>query len=87
MDTSSNQFIKFLGANFPKQDLHVMEVKNEQDLHIGYYFWQGGEKVHELQLIRSMRLEIGLDALEIRQMCADAKVIRLSFDNDDIVIV
>jgi hypothetical protein len=75
---------KYLTNNCFGQDVHLVQVKDERDVHLGYYFWEGGKKVHELQLIRDMRLVIGLDPTDIRQMLAEAKLIKVSIEDETV---
>ena len=79
--------VEFLGKNFPKQDVHVVQSNDGWNTHLGYYFWEGGHKKHELQLIRDLRLSVGLDPLEIRQMCAEAKLVKVIINDKTISLV
>ena len=76
--------ITFLKATQPNVDVHVVQDRDGFLDHVGYYFWENGPKHHTLQLIRDMRLEIGLEPMDIRKMLAEAKQVKVIIDGEDV---
>lgn len=85
-ERTAMDMITFLKTHAPNVDVHVVEDQGGFLAHVGYYFWENGPKHHALQLIRDMRLEIGLDPMDIRQMCAEAMVLKVVIDGESVNI-
>jgi hypothetical protein len=78
--------ISFLKTSFSGQDVHVVIPDGAYNKHVGYYFWEKGIDQHKLQLIREMRTDIGLDVMDIRQLCADAKIVKVHLSGEDAIL-